>query len=257
MTSPSSCNRPSWARPLRDPRCSRRRRSWSATPVSSAGRVVSARPHRWEPAVGLAETAPREGWSRHGSFRRRVPAGVPQAGAAAQRHLLRDAAAVPHPVRRVPDLAAGQLAVPRLHRVRRGQSPRVQRPGQLPAPALRGRPVPAGPRQEAARIDGATTWQQFRHITLPMLRPVTTYVVITSLIGAFQIFEAVYLVFRTNANTIGGVLDSGLMIVPYLYDQGFTHFQLGYASAIAWVLFVIIFAVSLVNLRLGRATKEL
>ncbi|WP_261987332.1 carbohydrate ABC transporter permease [Actinomadura sp. HBU206391] len=90
-----------------------------------------------------------------------------------------------------------------------------------------------------------------------MLRPVTTYVVITSLIGAFQIFEAVYLVFRTNANTIGGVLDSGLMIVPYLYDQGFTHFQLGYASAIAWVLFVIIFAVSLVNLRLGRATKEL
>ena len=83
------------------------------------------------------------------------------------------------------------------------------------------------------------------------------YVVVTSLIGAFQIFEAVYLVFRTNANTIGGVLDSALMIVPYLYDQGFTHFKLGYASAIAWVLFLIIFAVSLMNLRLGRATKEL
>ncbi|HZB30586.1 MAG TPA: sugar ABC transporter permease [Streptosporangiaceae bacterium] len=110
---------------------------------------------------------------------------------------------------------------------------------------------------EAARIDGASTWQQFRRITLPLLRPVTTYVVVTSLIAAFQIFEAVYIVFRTNANTIGGVLDSGLMIVPYLYDIGFTHFQLGYASAIAWVLFVIIFVISLVNLRIGRAFKEL
>ncbi|MBN6055488.1 sugar ABC transporter permease, partial [Nonomuraea sp. RK-328] len=109
---------------------------------------------------------------------------------------------------------------------------------------------------EAARIDGASTWQQFRRITLPLLRPVTTYVVVTGLIGAFQVFEAVYIVFR-GTNNVGGVLDSGLMIVPYLYDQGFTHFKLGYASAIAWVLFVIIFVLSLVNLRLGRAIKEL
>ncbi|MEV0196852.1 sugar ABC transporter permease [Nonomuraea sp. NPDC050691] len=109
---------------------------------------------------------------------------------------------------------------------------------------------------EAARIDGASTWQQFRRITLPLLRPVTTYVVVTGLIGAFQVFEAVYIVFR-GTNNVGGVLDSGLMIVPYLYDQGFTHFELGYASAIAWVLFVIIFVLSLVNLRLGRAMKEL
>ncbi|MFC5834994.1 carbohydrate ABC transporter permease [Nonomuraea insulae] len=109
---------------------------------------------------------------------------------------------------------------------------------------------------EAAKIDGASTWQRFRHITLPLLRPVTTYVVVTGLIGAFQVFEAVYIVFR-GTNMIGGVLDSGLMIVPYLYDQGFTHFKLGYASAIAWVLFLIIFVLSLANLRLGRATKEL
>ncbi|MFC4015213.1 carbohydrate ABC transporter permease [Nonomuraea purpurea] len=109
---------------------------------------------------------------------------------------------------------------------------------------------------EAAKIDGASTWQRFRHITLPLLRPVTTYVVVTGLIGAFQVFEAVYIVFR-GTNSIGGVLDSGLMIVPYLYDQGFTHFKLGYASAIAWVLFLIIFVLSLANLRLGRAMKEL
>ncbi|MET7461847.1 sugar ABC transporter permease [Nonomuraea sp. NPDC005501] len=109
---------------------------------------------------------------------------------------------------------------------------------------------------EAARIDGASAWQQFRRITLPLLRPVTTYVVVTGLIGAFQVFEAVYIVFR-GTNNVGGVLDSGLMIVPYLYDQGFTHFKLGYASAIAWVLFLIIFVLSLVNLRVGRAMKEL
>jgi multiple sugar transport system permease protein len=109
---------------------------------------------------------------------------------------------------------------------------------------------------EAAHIDGASTWQRFRRITLPLLRPVTTYVVVTALIGAFQVFEAVYIVFR-GTNNVGGVLDSGLMIVPYLYDQGFTHFQLGYASAIAWVLFAIIFVISMVNLRIGRAMKEL
>ncbi|MEW9551762.1 carbohydrate ABC transporter permease [Nonomuraea sp. NPDC050783] len=109
---------------------------------------------------------------------------------------------------------------------------------------------------EAARIDGASAWQRFRHITLPLLRPVTTYVVVTGLIGAFQVFEAVYIIFR-GTNNIGGVLDSALMIVPYLYDQGFTHFKLGYASAIAWVLFLIIFVLSLVNLRVGRAMKEL
>ncbi|TYB70345.1 sugar ABC transporter permease [Nonomuraea sp. PA05] len=109
---------------------------------------------------------------------------------------------------------------------------------------------------EAAEIDGASAWRRLLHITLPLLRPVTTYVVVTGLIGAFQVFEAVYIVFR-GTNSVGGVLDSGLMIVPYLYDQGFTHFKLGYASAIAWVLFLVIFVLSLVNLRLGRAMKEL
>jgi multiple sugar transport system permease protein len=109
---------------------------------------------------------------------------------------------------------------------------------------------------EAAEIDGASAWRRFRHITLPLLRPVTTYVVVTGLIGAFQVFESVYIVFRAT-NNVGGVLDSGLMIVPYLYDQGFTHFRLGYASAVAWVLFLIIFVLSLVNLRMGRALKEL
>jgi multiple sugar transport system permease protein len=109
---------------------------------------------------------------------------------------------------------------------------------------------------ESARLDGATAWQQFRYITLPQLKPVTTYVVITSLISAFQIFEAVYIVFR-GVSSVGGVQDSGLMLVPYLYDMGFTKFQLGYASAIAWSLFIIIFIVSMIQLRVTRALREL
>lgn len=109
---------------------------------------------------------------------------------------------------------------------------------------------------EAGRLDGASAWQQFRYITLPQLKPVTTYVVITGLIGAFQVFEAVYIVFRA-VSSVGGVQDSGLMLVPYLYDLGFTRFQLGYASAIAWTLFLIIFVISMIQLRVTRALREL
>ncbi|GAB7050498.1 carbohydrate ABC transporter permease [Catenuloplanes indicus] len=109
---------------------------------------------------------------------------------------------------------------------------------------------------EAGRLDGANAWQQFRYLTLPQLKPVTTYVVITGLIGAFQVFEAVYIVFRA-VSSVGGVQDSGLMLVPYLYDMGFTKFQLGYASAIAWTLFLIIFVISMIQLRVTRALREL
>lgn len=109
---------------------------------------------------------------------------------------------------------------------------------------------------ESARLDGATEWQQFRYITLPQLKPVTTYVVITGLIGAFQLFEAIYIIFR-GVSSVGGVQDSGLMLVPYLYDMGFTKFQLGYASAIAWSLFLIIFVVAMIQLRVTKALKEL
>jgi ABC-type sugar transport system permease subunit len=110
---------------------------------------------------------------------------------------------------------------------------------------------------EQARVDGASALRQFWHITLPLLRPVTTYVVITGLISAFQVFEAAYIVFRSQASVIGGVLDSGLLIVPYLYDMGFGKFQLGLASAIAWTLFLIIFVISLIQLRVSRTLKDL
>ncbi|HEX2913632.1 MAG TPA: sugar ABC transporter permease [Chloroflexia bacterium] len=104
---------------------------------------------------------------------------------------------------------------------------------------------------EAAAIDGAKSGQRFLFITLPLLRPTTLYVIITGIIGAFQIFDVVYLLYPAVGN-VGGPLDSALFIVPYLYDRGFNRFQLGYASSIAWVLFIIIFIVTLINLRFGR-----
>jgi multiple sugar transport system permease protein len=107
---------------------------------------------------------------------------------------------------------------------------------------------------EVAAIDGAGPWQNFRKITLPLLRPTTLYVVITSIIGGFQVFEAVYILFA-GSEGMGGVLDSGLTVVPYLYDSGFRLFQMGYASAIAWILFAIIFVLTLINLRVGRANE--
>ena len=110
---------------------------------------------------------------------------------------------------------------------------------------------------EAAIVDGASKRQRFRHITLPLLKPVMVYVGITSTIGAFQIFEAVYLLFPTSVGSIGGVRDMALMIVPYLYDMGFNRFRLGYASAIAWVLFAIIFVISMINIKLTKTLEDL
>lgn len=109
---------------------------------------------------------------------------------------------------------------------------------------------------EAASIDGASTRQKFFHITLPLLRPTLLFVSVTGTIGAFQVFESVYVLFR-DAESIGGLLDSALTSVVYLYDEGFRQFNLGYASAIAWILFAIIFVLTLINLRAGRTIEEI
>ncbi len=108
---------------------------------------------------------------------------------------------------------------------------------------------------EAATVDGATTRQQFRHITLPLLRPTTLFLVVTGIIGSFQLFDAAYVLFATNAFGAGGAQDGALTVVSYLYDRGFRLFQLGYASSIAWVLFMIIFVFTLINLRVGRINE--
>jgi multiple sugar transport system permease protein len=91
---------------------------------------------------------------------------------------------------------------------------------------------------EAASVDGAGRWAQFRHITLPMLRPTTLFVTLMTLIGNFQLFAEPYIMTR------GGPSNSTLSVVLYMYDQGFRWWTLGYAAALAFVLFAIILAVS-------------
>lgn len=108
---------------------------------------------------------------------------------------------------------------------------------------------------EAATVDGASTRDKFWHITLPLLRPTTVFLTITGIIGSFQVFDAVYILFAQAAQGMGGVLDSALTIVGYLYERGFRLFQLGYASSIALVLFGIIMVLTLINLRVGRSNE--
>jgi multiple sugar transport system permease protein len=101
---------------------------------------------------------------------------------------------------------------------------------------------------EAAEIDGAGFWHRFCYITLPLLRPMIVFVSIMSLISSFQVFEQVYIM-TGGQGGIGGILNSALTIVAYLYDKGFVKFQMGYASAIAYIIFAVVFIVTVLNKR--------
>ena len=101
---------------------------------------------------------------------------------------------------------------------------------------------------EAATVDGAGTWAQFRNVTLPLLAPTTVFVVTTTLIQAFQVFEPIFIM----TNPPGGPNNSTLSMVLYLYQNGFQRFRQGYAAAIAWVLFLAIFAVTIIQFRRQR-----
>ena len=98
---------------------------------------------------------------------------------------------------------------------------------------------------EAAEIDGAGLWGSFRHVTLPMLTPYLFFNLIMSTIGALQTFETAYIM------TAGGPLDATLVPVLYLFNNAFTYFKMGYASALAWILFVVIMALTVLQLKLA------
>jgi ABC-type sugar transport system permease subunit len=93
---------------------------------------------------------------------------------------------------------------------------------------------------EAASIDGANAWQRFLHIVIPAIQPVAAFVVLLSLIGSFQLFELPYLLFNG-----GGPENRALTVVMYLYQTGFETGDLGYASAIGWVLALILMGFAL------------
>lgn len=102
---------------------------------------------------------------------------------------------------------------------------------------------------EAAEIDGANAFKRFWHITLPLLRPTTLFIVVWSIINGFQVFEQMYIMVR-SIESIGGPLNAGLVVVAHLYEQGFERLRMGYASAVAYVLFAVIFILTIVNFKI-------
>jgi ABC-type sugar transport system permease subunit len=108
---------------------------------------------------------------------------------------------------------------------------------------------------EAARIDGANPWDVFLHVTVPAIAPVATFVVVTSTIGSFQLFELPYTLLQ-NYNAGFGPDNSGLTIVGYLYRQAFDTGDLGTGAAVGWLLTCIIFVVSLVQIRLASRVGD-
>lgn len=96
---------------------------------------------------------------------------------------------------------------------------------------------------EMARLDGASWFQQLWKITLPLLRKTSALVLVMATINSFQTFSLVYVM------TGGGPTDSTDVVVHYLYRQGFEFFRMGYASAIAWLLFSVLFILALVQIR--------
>ncbi len=96
---------------------------------------------------------------------------------------------------------------------------------------------------EAASVDGASKWAQFRKITLPLLSPIIFFNLVLQIINAFQAFTQAYVV----SNGTGGPSDSTMFYTLYLYQRGFVQFQMGYAAAMAWVLLLIIAAFTAIN----------
>lgn len=97
---------------------------------------------------------------------------------------------------------------------------------------------------EAAQIDGANWWQRFCHITFPLLKPANVYLVITGIIGVFMIFQETYM--------LQGPLKSTETVVNYIYNKGFLSSEMGYASAMSFVLFVVILIITLIQYRVMK-----
>ncbi len=95
---------------------------------------------------------------------------------------------------------------------------------------------------EAADLDGANAWQRFRHVVLPEIRPVASFVVLLSALGSFQLFELPFILLKGP-----GPDNAGLTIVMYLYNTGFVTGDLGYASAIGWVLALMLMSFAVVQ----------
>lgn len=99
---------------------------------------------------------------------------------------------------------------------------------------------------EAAKVDGATAWQRFRHVTLPLLSPAVFFVVVISLINGFQVFDQVFVM------TGGGPNHATEVVVQQIYDLTFRYGRAGDAAALSWLLFLVVLAVTFVQMRAQR-----
>jgi multiple sugar transport system permease protein len=102
---------------------------------------------------------------------------------------------------------------------------------------------------ESAQIDGANGWQQVRHITLPLMTPVIFFNLVIGIIGTFQYFTEVYVLTANTSGGLGGPADATLFYNIYLYNNAFRYLRMGYASALAWVLFMIVLGLTLLVFR--------
>jgi len=111
--------------------------------------------------------------------------------------------------------------------------------------SLQGVPTPL---YDAATIDGANAWQRFRNVTLPMISPVILFTFITGMIGSFQVFTSAYVISGGD----GGPNYATMFYVLNIFMNAFRFYRMGYASALAWILFWIILALTLLSLRVSR-----
>ncbi len=98
---------------------------------------------------------------------------------------------------------------------------------------------------EAAEIDGANWGKKFRHVTLPLMTPTIFFTLVLGIIGTFQVFDVIFVL----TDGMGGPLNSTLVYLIYLYRNGFNFFRMGYASAMAWILFMIILTITIIQFR--------
>ncbi|HEX2290977.1 MAG TPA: sugar ABC transporter permease, partial [Pseudonocardiaceae bacterium] len=99
---------------------------------------------------------------------------------------------------------------------------------------------------ESARIDGAGAWARFRYVTLPMLAPSTLFLMVMGIIGSFQVFTQIYIM------TSGGPVNRTSTMVYYIYESAFKFYEMGYASTLAYALFVLLLVFTVIQLRLYR-----
>jgi multiple sugar transport system permease protein len=101
---------------------------------------------------------------------------------------------------------------------------------------------------EAAQVDGASKWQQFWKISFPLLTPYIFYNLVVGLISSLQIFEPIFVLYRDNQPLVS----STISMVYYLWQKSFSHFEIGYGSAISWVILLIILVITLIQFRLQK-----